>query len=236
MSDTILEQTQAENVEMASDVPQAPAVEIKKTPKKHAWVPYLILAVLFISGFVVYLCLPGAPQDTLDPNQPWFSVQNGVLQYDSSLYTGPKELIVPSEIAGQTVTAIGGGCFAGDSYIITVTLPKTVESIGASAFADCTSLRGVFIPESVTKIGASAFSNCIALESVCVPHTVVTIGTDAFHNCPKLIHIFYTGSHESWASLYTERISAQTKVYAANGTVKQDDIVAAAESSDGFNP
>lgn len=229
MDDTT-QQLPDEMLDIPSDITEQPQEETKIPPKKRTWIPYLILAVLFAVGLAVYLFLPSGPQSYTDPNMPWFSVCDGVLQYDASLYNGSKALTVPSTIAGQTVTSIGGACFAGDSFITTVNLPDTITVIGSSAFADCTSLRGVFIPESVTEIAPKAFRNCTSLESLCIPYTVKDIGNEAFGSCPKLIHIFYTGPHASWASLYTERISPETKIYAANGTVKQDDIVAAAKS------
>ena len=208
---------------------ESPPAQAEKKTGKRRWLPYLILAVVFAVGLTVCLCILIPPESYSDPERPWFSICDGVLQYDPSLYTGSKELTVPSAIAGQAVTVIGGACFAGDDFITTVNLPKTIVSIGTSAFADCTSLRGVFIPESVSEIGANAFCGCAALESLCIPFSVKSIGSEAFSGCPKLLHIFYTGPHSAWASLYTERISSETKVYTANGTVKQDDIAAAAD-------
>ena len=205
------------------------AIPEPSTPhKKRRFVPYLVLAILFAVGLTAFFCIPRVAPVVSDPEMPWFSVQGGVLQYDASLYTGSEELTVPETVAGQTVTSIGGACFAGDTRITTVTLPDTILSIGESAFADCTALRGVFIPESVTKIGAHAFRGCLSLESVCIPYSVKTIESGAFENCPKLVHIFYTGPHASWATLYVEPINNDTKVYTANGTVNQKDVAAAA--------
>lgn len=209
------------------------AGQLHPTKTQRHCLPYLILAAFFAVGLAVYLCIPIKPQVLTDPEMPWFSICDGVLQYDPSLYTGEAELTVPSEIAGQTVTTIGGACFAGDDFITTVQLPETVVSIGASAFADCTALRGVFIPESVSEIGAKAFRGCIALESVCIPYSVKTIGREAFSQCPKLLHIFYTGPSSAWTALYTEHISPETKIYCVNGIVKQEDIAASANNQAG---
>lgn len=230
MDDTTFEQNSDEIIESSFDTAEQSPNEVNIPPKKRHWLPYLILGVLFVVGFAVYFFLPSGPQSYTDPNMPWFSVCDGVLQYDPSLYNGPEELTVPATIAGQTVTSIGAACFAGDGFITTVNLPDTIITIGISAFADCTSLRGVFIPDGVDAIGTNAFYGCTSLESLCIPYCVKSIGLRAFGNCPKLFHIFYTGPHDAWASLYTERISPLTKVYTANGIVKQDDIAAAAKS------
>lgn len=191
--------------------------------KKRKWVPYLILTILFTVGLAAYICFP-MKQVMTDSEMPWFSISDGVLSYNSTLYTGGEKLTVPETVAGQTVTSIGGSCFAGDSHITTVDLPNTVTSIGTSAFADCTALRGVFIPESVTEIGEKAFRGCAALESVCIPYSVKTIGSDAFANCPKLLHIFYTGPNSAWEALYTQPFNPQTKIYTAEGTLEQEEI------------
>lgn len=211
-------------------IPEEQLQSVRTRLSKRHWFPYLILAVLFAVGLVVYLCIPIKPQVLTDPQMPWFTICDGVLQYDPSLYTGEETLTVPSEIAGQSVTAIGGACFAGDDFITTINLPETVTLIGTSAFADCIALRGVFIPESVSEIGEKAFRGCIALESVCIPYSVKTIGKEAFGACPKLLHIFYTGPNSAWAALYIEPISPETKIYCANGIVKQEDIVASANN------
>lgn len=209
------------------DMPESVSAESEPVSiprKKRAWITVLIFSALVIIGFVVYLFIPKEPQVLSDPQMPWFSVCEGVLSYDSALYDGDERLVVPQTIAGQTVTSIGGGCFAGDTYITTVDLPNTITTIGESAFADCTSLRGVFIPASVTTIGEKAFRGCSALESVCLHHTVKTVGSAAFADCMKLVHIFFTGRMIEWASLYTERLNPQAKIYAADGVLNQKDI------------
>lgn len=222
-----LENTTLAQSDVYTDLPEVtlddPEV-LENPPKKRSWIPYLILAVLFTVGLAVYLCIPKEAPVLTDPDMPWFSVCDGVLSYDSTLYTGSEKLVVPETIAGQTVTAIGGGCFAGDDYITTVDLPKTVTTIGESAFADCTSLRGVFLPSGVTSIGDKAFRGCAALESVCIPYTVQTVGSEAFADCMKLLHIFFTGTKDEWASLYTERMNPQTKIYATDGVLNHKEI------------
>lgn len=200
-------------------------------PHKRKLLPYLILAVLFVLGLTVYLCIPTAPQPITDPEQPWFSICDGVLNYDSTLYTGTEELTVPETVAGMTVTAIGEYCFAGDTRITTVNLPKTVTYIGARAFRGCKSLRGIFVPESVQRIGAEAFYGCISLESLCIPYSVKSVAHGAFANCPKLYHIFYAGPCAAWEALYNEPINTETRIYAADGVVRQKDIASLKSAS-----
>lgn len=188
-------------------------------PKKgRLWVPVVILVILFAAGVGLFFASQTQRKDT-DPKMPWFSIRDGVLYFDPNQYTGSSELEVPEIVAGQKVTVIAEGCFAGCSELTIVKLPGTVLRIENSAFEGCTSLRGLFVPEQVAAIGSKAFYGCGALESVCIPYTVKEIGQDAFSGCESLYYIFYSGPASSWKKLYSGKISPQTYIIAADQTV-----------------
>ena len=69
------------------------------------------------------------------------------------------DVIIPSELSGKKVTAIGEGAFYQNTSITSVTIPSTVESIGIYTFADCTSLTSIEMTESVWQIAPFAFDN-----------------------------------------------------------------------------
>ena len=108
------------------------------------------------------------------------------------------ELIVPEEIAGRPVVAIGDNAFApeysnyaatyddGDTGLVSVTLPVTVTSVGDSAFKGRTDIRRIIFEGRVETIGNSAFENCTALEEAALPDSVKSIGNRAFYNCMSL--------------------------------------------------
>ena len=82
-------------------------------------------------------------------------------------YTGrEKELRIPDNLRGFTVT-----------------------SIGERAFDGCYTLKSVMIPESITSIGDYAFSSCEALASVVIPDSVINMGANPFMNCENLNYI-----------------------------------------------
>ena len=222
MCETQLQDILPEEPEAADILPEI----IRPTPRKKAWVPYFVLALIFVIGLGVYLLTPRTdriPRVT-DPQMPWFSIENGTLYFDPACYTGGTTLEIPETVAGQTVRAISDNCFASADSFIVVTLPNTLKTIGNRAFAGCPQLRGVFIPDSVTSIGSSAFLGCNELESLWISHSVTAIGKKAFSLNPQLKHIFYTGSTEAWVRLYSEPIAPGTCIYTADGPLRQSDI------------
>lgn len=206
--------------------PPPPPVSPKK--KGSHWVPLGIMAVIFAIGLGVYflsLAFPPyqAPEEAevQTAETPAFYMEDGELYFNSEAYQGPAEITVPSEVDGQTVTALAEGCFAGNETLTTVILPDTLEVIGPEAFAGCTALRGIYIPDNVTVIGDGAFRGCTNLEAIDLPGTINTIGSEAFQDCEKLEHIFFDGKKSKWKKLYTEKIGPNTQVYCTNGTLKQ---------------
>ena len=79
----------------------------------------------------------------------------------------PAELVIPDEIDGLEVAAIGDNAFAGCSGLTSVTLPKSVVHIGANAFGNCPSLTVVNMPGfDAAEINRTAFENCGELTGV----------------------------------------------------------------------
>ncbi|MDY2627961.1 MAG: leucine-rich repeat domain-containing protein, partial [Lachnospiraceae bacterium] len=84
-------------------------------------------------------------------------------------------IIIPEQIDGYTVVAIGGSAFKGNTGLTSVIIPDTVTSIGDEAFNGCTNLENVCLPDSVVTIGANAFRNT-GLTSLSLPNQITTIG------------------------------------------------------------
>ncbi len=204
-------------------IPEPPPVSRKAeevpAPKKgRLWPPLLICAVMFAIGIAAFFLISTAPQD---PAMPWYRVTDGVLYFDSSRYSGPEELVIPSQLAGETVTAIGEGAFAYCDAITTVTIPDTVTHIRDGAFFGCTNIRGVMIPESVIFVGSEAFRSCTALEAICIPYTVKTMGSNALSGCTGLKYIIYPGPHSAWKELYPEVLAPKVEIHTADGVFSQ---------------
>jgi len=116
-------------------------------------------------------------------------------------YAGNSEtLVIPEEIMGKTVVAIGEGAFADHQSLQYVSVPSTVTSIGDGAFSGCSSLKTVEVPAGLQEIGTYAFANCTSLQSLytgdgfadtplngaALPNSLERLGDKAFFGCSSL--------------------------------------------------
>ena len=174
--------------------------------KGRHWVPLLIMVILAVccTGLFYAVPLKAAEPDVriTSRNMPWFTLENGVLYFDKSKYSGDGQLVIPDEIDGTVVTSIGEGCFQDCTALTSVFLPETLEAIGENAFRSCTALRGIEIPESVLFVGKNAFEDCTALEAVCISNKLQQIGSESFDGCTRLHFIYFLGKYQEWTSLY----------------------------------
>ena len=82
-------------------------------------------------------------------------------------YNGEDEdVVVPAELDGKKVTAIGKEAFQMNADLVSVEIPDGVKTIGDHAFAIDTSLETITLPATVTEIGEAAFQQCAALKTV----------------------------------------------------------------------
>lgn len=129
----------------------------------------------------------------------------------SSAREGWGDVVIPAEIEGKPVTAIGNRAFFGAS-LTSVRIPGSVTQIGGAAFADCKSLTSVSIPESVTEIGNNAFAGCRSLTSVMIPGSVARIGFSAFVSCSSLASVTIERGVEIISSDAFHRCEALTNI------------------------
>lgn len=186
-----------------------------QTPKKgKLWPPVLFMVVMLALGITLFV-LSRIEEPVSETS--CFTVEDGVLHFDSRKYTGPSTLIIPTTVDGQTVTSLSAGCFQDCDDLISIELPDTLTSISSYSFSGCESLRGIKLPEGVKKIGNRAFANCPALEAIYVPQSVTAIGKDAFNGCDSLAHIFFVGDSMQWHNLYPDEINPNTEIYTVSG-------------------
>jgi len=161
---------------------------------KKKWMPHVIAIV----GFVVFgaLALGSATQasDPLLPvqHEPQYDFLWTILGDDNGItitrYTGSNRNVeIPRQIQGRTVTGIGNGVFMGGYHLTSVTIPNSVVHIWDGAFIN-NRLTSVNIPDSVVFIGDFAFE-MNQLNEITIPDSVIHIGNRAFANNPTLTSI-----------------------------------------------
>lgn len=84
------------------------------------------------------------------------------------------KLVSGELIIRNTKQEIGYGEYAGNSSIVSVTIPGTVKKICARAFADCENLERVVLQEGIEEIESNVFSGCKKLRKVVYPDSVKT--------------------------------------------------------------
>ena len=114
-------------------------------------------------------------------------------------------VIIPEEIDGKKVTAIGEYAFSdfsANNVATNVTIPKSVTTIKEGAFKTCSSITNINVDEDnmnyMSKDGVLYNKNMTSLiwypsnksdMSYTIPETVTTIGCQAFYKCKKLKNI-----------------------------------------------
>jgi|GEM_PF-3320671 len=91
--------------------------------------------------------------------------------------TCPNDLVIPSTIDGNPVTAIGNYAFQAKG-LTSISLPNSLLTISSGAFFS-NSLGSLLIPDSVTNIGSYAFYGA-GLTSVTIGNSVTSVGGSAF--------------------------------------------------------
>ncbi len=148
-----------------------------------------------------------------------YKIVDGSAVIVSLLEVDKEDVIIPSTIAGFTVTTIGESAFAGSTAETThsITVPNTVTRVedyafqncegitislsgarlsyvGENAFEGCDGLVGVSFANGITEIAPSAFLKCSSLTVITLPSTVTVIGESAFEGCTKLVSLLFSSN------------------------------------------
>lgn len=96
------------------------------------------------------------------------------------------DLVIPSEIDGYKITAIGDRAFYEcRGFTGSLTIPNSVTLIGSSVFYRCDGLTGsLILPDSITSIGDEAFAHCYGFNgNLKISNSITSIGDGVFWNC-----------------------------------------------------
>lgn len=133
-------------------------------------------------------------------SMPIFTHDDGVITNLTDYGKTLTKIIIPSEIDGVSITAIGAQAFLECTNLISVVIPDSVERIGAQVFSGCSKLTNVVIGDGVRSIGFFAFYKCSKLTSIVIPDSVESIDYFAFSGC-NLISVYYKGTASDWGRI-----------------------------------
>ena len=93
-------------------------------------------------------------------------------------YTGNvSALVIPEEIDGHKVIALGDNAFKGKKLLEYVEIPNNVVKIGSYVFAN-TSLTDLKLPEKLTYLGRCVLSGNTGVTEIVIPKTLATVGAE----------------------------------------------------------
>lgn len=121
-------------------------------------------------------------EDGIEPladaaQSPFEINEDGVITGFNPELAGTSDIIIPNEINGIKVTAIGDA-FRGSTFITSVFIPVGVISLDDGAFHGCENLTSISLPNGIINLGEGTFISCDNLKSITVPGSVKL--TDAF--------------------------------------------------------
>jgi len=124
------------------------------------------------------------------PESGLWSLEKGALK----AYLGTEaSLVLPSQVQGQAVTAVGPNFLRENAQVIRVNFPEGIDRIEDSAFYYCESLLEVTLPRTLQKIGRYAFFGCRGLTHIDIPASAALIEKDAFAFCDALEAVTFYG-------------------------------------------
>ena len=97
-------------------------------------------------------------------------------------------IVLPEEIDGVKITALGDSLFAGNTNLKKISFPagSSYTTIGKEAFKGCTALSEIKFINNISTIGEGAFMGCKSLVSVNLPTELTTISKNLFNGCTSL--------------------------------------------------
>ena len=155
----------------------------------------------------------GTTDITITPESAFTFDGMGTITAYSGTYT---DIVIPYEIGGVAVTAIGYGVFVGDVNIVTITAGKNLVTIEDDFAYNCASLTTITLP-NVTTIGDYFASDCGSLTTITLP-SVTTIGDYFVSSCASLTSVSFSANAPTIGSSYPYGGTPNVTNYVLNST------------------
>lgn len=142
---------------------------------KRKYIALFLSLCITVSGGTAAFAAESENKETLVTANSLFNYETEELSINFDYETGTilacenhnnQSIVLPAEIEGVPVKAIGDGAFHGNLNLKSVVLPDSVESIGNYSFASCKYLKNVYIGSGVKDIHINAFTYSQRLEEI----------------------------------------------------------------------
>ncbi len=186
------------------------ASELRKATPMNRWLRVLVTLPLVVGIIAVcYFLLPFRTDSTsvktpTDESEPHSDFEYTLSSEGATItrYDGhDTDIVIPAELGGRSVVAIGSDAFNGRHFIRTIRFPKTILGIGNASFAGCNDLQSLELPPQLRHIGFNAFQFCTVLKQVEIPASVTRIGAVCFFGCRNLEAINVHPANIQYASV-----------------------------------
>ena len=117
-----------------------------------------IVSLLCLAVILAVLPLSVSAETSYRSGDYIYTVTNGLAKITGYLNSS-SSVIIPSELDGYSVSAIGNSAFKDKTKLMSVTIPEGVTEIAQLAFTGCTALTSITIPDSVIYIYYNSFSD-----------------------------------------------------------------------------
>lgn len=98
----------------------------------------------------------------------------------------PANVVVPSEIDGYTVVALGNNTFFKCKSVTSVYMPDSITTMGGGAFFSCQNLERIRLSSHIEKFETLSFFGCKKMKNIELPAGLKQISSAAFDSCAKL--------------------------------------------------
>lgn len=95
-------------------------------------------------------------------------------------------VMIPAEIDGISILAIGMNAFKNNRRIKHISIPEGITAIDDFAFSGCHNLESILLPNSLVRVGYESFRECYSLRKITLPYHVAYIGDYCFYKCHAL--------------------------------------------------
>ncbi len=157
-----------------------------------------IVSIILILAFVTNLVPAFAEEEALKSDIFTYTI-SGQTATITCVEDFSGKVVIPEEIDGYKVTAIGEGAFGGSTNVTEVYIPDSVFSIASMCFAYSTSIKTVRLPQGLAAVSEGMFYQCSALTGVTIPYGVTSIASKAFAMCESLTAVTIPNSTKTIA-------------------------------------